>query len=123
MSKKMKKPEKPVRTTAMTVAIIYVILHGILFTAISWAIARNGELPQYAPILTGILVVTSIADVAAGVGMWMWKRWGIYVFAASTIIGAAVILFLTGSLITAFGSIILPVVVLYIIYPKQRFFK
>lgn len=104
----------------MTIAIVLVILHGLLWTAGSWATVRNftGDTPLY----LGLLLVSSIASVVAGVALLYWKRWGFYVYAASVVAEAVLTLLFTGSAWVMIGGLLPAFVVAYILYPKIRSF-
>lgn len=100
----------------MTAAIIYVIIHGFLWTAASWATAR--ELSGNRPWYLGLLVLASIASVVAGVALWYWKRWGFYVYAVSAVAVAVLTLLFTGSTWIMLGGLLPVALVAYALYPK-----
>ena len=58
-----------------------------------------------------VLFIISLASLISGVGMWNWKRWGIYLFAGATLVSIAVGLMLTGSMFVAFYEL-LPIAIL-----------
>lgn len=111
----------PKRTAVMTAAIIYVIIHGLLWTAASWATVRDltGNRPWY----LGLLVVASIASIVAGVALWYWKRWGFYVYAASVVAVAVLTLLFTGSAFVMLGGLLPVALVAYALYPKLGAFS
>ena len=114
-------PKPPQRTTLMMVAIVLVILHGLLWAAIAFASRpETGEGLRLYNL--GLLGLTAIADVIAGVAMWYWKRWGIYLFVVSAILTAVSVLIHTGSAWIMFGSILPPIIVLYILNTRQQSF-
>lgn len=110
----------PKRTPVMTAAIIFVIVHGLLWTAASWATVRNftGNTPLY----LGLLLVSSIAGIVGGVALWYWKRWGFYLYAGSVVVTAVLTLLFTGSAWVMLGGLLPVVLVAYALYPKFRLF-
>jgi drug/metabolite transporter (DMT)-like permease len=116
-----KKQPKPQRTTLMTVALVLVILHGLFMAAFYWTTRQNmGGASSFA---LSALLICAVADVVAGYGMWNWKRWGIYLYAAATVVQTIVILMETLDVFLIFGSIVPAIVVAYILLPKRNQFK
>lgn len=109
-------PAPPKRTPVMTAAIIYVIIHGLLWTAASWATAR--ELTGNRPWYLGLLIAASAASIVAGVALWYWKRWGFYVYAVTAVAVAVLTLLFTGSSLIMLGSLLPVALVAYALYPK-----
>ncbi|MCB0045308.1 MAG: hypothetical protein KDD92_07760 [Caldilineaceae bacterium] len=107
------------RSTLLTVAIILVILHGIFMTVLYYSgMGGSGS----SPVALSLMVLASIADVIAGIALWGWKRWGIYLYAAATVLKAVIILIYSLSAITVFGVLVPAIVVLYIITPRLKDF-
>lgn len=121
-AKSAAQPPKPHRSTLMTVAIVLVILHGLFMTAFYYTTGQNLGGRADSPMALTILVLASVADVIAGVAMWYWKRWGIYLYLAATIAKVVVMLVYTGSLYAVFGGLIPTIIVLYIVYPHIKHF-
>jgi len=127
MSKASKKhePIKPHRTTLQTIALVYVIIHGFIFwlTANSIPVedAANALVSQ--SIAVGLIGIASLASVVAGIAMWFWKRWGIYLYVVATFVLAGAVLLRTGSMIMLFGALIPMFIVAYILYPALKHFK
>lgn len=111
----------PKRTPVMIAAIVYVILHGLFWTAASYATVRNLEGDR--PLYLGLLLAGSAASIVAGVALWYWKRWGFYVYAASVVIVAVLTLLFTGSAWVMMGSLLPVVLVAYALYPKISSFS
>ncbi len=103
------------RTTLQTIALIYIILHGLLFTFAARAFAIEGQ--SNSPLLLALMGLGSLASVVAAIGLWRWKRWGLYLYAAAVIVVAGVVLAWTASMIMLFGSLIPPIIVFYILQP------
>ena len=117
---KMHKSNQPThrRTTLQTIALIYVVIHGFLF----WAIARSMAVEETTLSLV-LFGLSALASVVAGIAMWRWKRWGIYLYAAATLVLAGVVLLKTMSLMMMFGVFLPMFIVIYILYPAFKHFK
>jgi hypothetical protein len=113
--------QAPERGALLTIAIILVVFHGAFFTALSYSVIK-GEGLIAAPVLLGLLLLCSIATAVAGVAMWFWKRWGIYLYVAAGIGTAVVFLMRTGSAWMFFGAFLPLVIVGYILQPRLKYF-
>ena len=112
---------RPERGALLTIAIILVVLHGAFFTALSYSVIKGEELIP-APVLLGLLFLCSVATVVAGIAMWYWKRWGIYLYVIAGVATAVVFLMRTGSVWMLFGAFIPMVIVGYILQPRLKYF-
>lgn len=121
MSKSSTNPaqHKPARGTWLTVALVLVILHNLFMTTVYWT--TQGQAENRTLVLT-IMLLVSLGGVVAGIAMWYWKRWGIYLYALAAVVSAVVALLLTGDMIMIFGALILPIIVGYILRPKLDLF-
>jgi hypothetical protein len=117
---KMHKSNQPTprRTSLQTIALIYVVIHGFLF----WAIARSMAVEDTTLSLV-LFGLSAVASVIAGIAMWYWKRWGIYLYAIATLVLGGVVLLKTMSLMMMFGAILPMFIVIYILYPAFKHFK
>jgi hypothetical protein len=110
--------QTPHRTTLQTIALVYVVIHGFLF----WLTARS--MPGEDTTLTlALFGLASLAAVIAGIAMWFWKRWGLYLYVVATIVLAVVIMIKTGSMIMLFGVLLPAIIVLYIFSQVFKYFK
>ena len=108
----------PYRTTLQTIALVYVVLHSFLF----WATARS--MPgEDTPLILALFGFASLASLIAGVAMWFWKRWGLYLYVVATIVLGGAMLLKTGSMIMLFGAILPVFIVLYIFSSAFKHFK
>ena len=119
MSKSHKaKPQTPHRTSLQTAALVYVILHGFII----WALARSMPSEETTLALV-LLTLTALASVIAGIAMWNWKRWGLYLYVGASLALAGVVLLKTISLLMMFGAALPMIVVIYIFSPVFKHFK
>lgn len=113
------KPVK-VRSTLLSVALVAVILHGIIMAAIYWTVLPDAQ-RGFQNLSVWVMLLSAVADIVAGVALWYWKQWGIYLFGISTIAGAVIVALYNPFLL--FGSILPAVIVLYIIMRQRNLFE
>ena len=113
-SKQQPQPKK--RSIAYIIAVVYVILHGFFWAAASVATHR-AEVDKY-PVLFGLLITSALVSVAAGLGMWFWKKWAGYLYLVTGMAMGLFVTMLSGDLWLALGSFMPVIIVLYVVYPK-----
>jgi hypothetical protein len=109
-------PPKPKRTVAFIIAVAYVVIHGLVWSAALFATNRASV--DRNPIIFYLLLATSLADVAAGVGMWFWQKWAPGLFLATSMLTAGFVTLVSGSLWLGMGALIPAIVVAYVTLPK-----
>lgn len=110
------------RNTLLTIALVLVILHGIFLAIVYWTVIPEeqrtvGNLAQWAMFLA------SAADIVAGVAMWFWKKWGIYLYAVAAVVGAVIAVLASGDLFLIFGALLPAIIVLYIVMMQRNKFE
>jgi membrane protein YdbS with pleckstrin-like domain len=74
------------------------------------------------PWLIGLMSLHFLLNVVAAVGIWFWKKWAMYVYAASTILAVVVGLLSIG--IWSVFYMVLPFVILgWLLRTKWDYFK
>ena len=109
------------RGALLTIAIILVVFHGILYTALAYPAIREQGLAESSLLLV-LFLVCALADIVAGVAMWFWKRWGVYLFVVAGITTAIIVLIATASMTMFIGAFLHMVIVGYIVYPRLKYF-
>jgi len=104
------------RSIAYIIAVVYVILHGLFWTAVAFSTHRV-QVDKY-PVLFGLLIASALLSVAAGLGMWFWKRWAGYLYLVTGMAMGLLVTMLSGDLWLALGSFMPVIVVMYVVYPK-----
>ena len=115
-SSKSQQQQPKKRSIAYIIAVVYVILHGFFWAAASVATHR-AEVDKY-PVLFGLLIASALVSVAAGLGMWFWKKWAGYLYLVTGMAMGLFVTMLSGDLWLALGSFMPVIVVLYVVYPK-----
>lgn len=84
------------RGTAVTIVLVLMALHGVFATYFYFTV-RTQEADLNRPMILSLMVVHSLANVIAAVGIWYWKKWALYVYAASTVIALVIGLLTVGA--------------------------
>jgi hypothetical protein len=102
----------------LTGALVIMALHGI-FAAYLYS---TGAPVTSRPWIISLMVVHSLANIVAAVAIFYWKKWGLYVYAASTIL--ALVLGLISIGVWSVFYMILPFVILgWILRSKMQYFE
>jgi hypothetical protein len=113
-----KQPVKKERGGWLTILLVLIFLHSVLATAIAYS-SLKAEYRSTSWVLP-VIGLISLAGIVAAVAMWNWKQWGIYLYAAISIIGAVIHILLTGSTMVVFYDLI-PVAILgYVITLQSK---
>ena len=81
---KKKAPVKKVHGTLLTIALVIMGVHGIVAAYLYYSLSTAPEVQR--PWILGMMVLHFLANIAAAFGIFYWKKWGLYVYAFSTII-------------------------------------
>lgn len=109
------------RGTLLTIAIVLVIVnHLFLAGAALYDLRLFGSTVH--SLFIPILLVASVASVIGGIVMWLWKRWGYYLYIGAALVVATALLLNTGSILMLFAGVLPPIIVAYIVQPKLPYF-
>jgi hypothetical protein len=75
------------RSTVLTIALVFMAVHGIA-AAIAYGSMTGPENSQR-PVAVAMMMIHFLLNIAAAVGIFYWKKWGIYVYVASTFLAVA----------------------------------
>lgn len=116
-----KKKKQKVRGFWVSFFLVIIIVQGILATVL-FDIYRTDATTLDRPIVLGLMIIHSLANIAAAVGIWFWKRWALYLYAASTILAIIVGLITVG--MWSMFSLIFPFVILaWLLQEKWDYFE
>ena len=76
------------RGLGLSILLLVLALHGIFATAFYYAIRTQEVLDR--PLIISLMVLHSAANVIAAVLIWFWNKWGLYLYAASTMLAVVV---------------------------------
>jgi membrane protein YdbS with pleckstrin-like domain len=118
MTKQKQAPASPrERGTWLSLWLILILLHGIFASGLIWYLRAQRSDPSPSWMLA-ILFVLAIADIVAAVAAWYWKKWGLWLYTISTVIGIVVGLVLTASQLIVFHDIIPLAILGYLVRNK-----
>lgn len=86
---KAAKPKPKVRGTILTILLVVMALHGIVAGYFFYTY-RMSTAYLDRPWILSLMAIHSLANVVAAVGIWNWKKWALYVYAASTVLALVV---------------------------------
>ena len=105
-----KRNSKKERGLWLSLMLVVIVLMNLLTLALIVGRAKGPATVSY-PYLMAALLVFSAAKVVAAIGIWVWERWALYVYAGAVIGTIAIGLMLTGTWVFAFNEI-LPMAIL-----------
>lgn len=113
-----KKPVRKERGTLLTVLIALILVHAVVAAYVGYSSLQQDYVSK--PWVLLVLVLTSLACIAAAVAMWYWKLWGIYVYAFACVVQASVHLAMTGSMLVVFYDLLPLSIVAYTISLQDK---
>lgn len=107
----------------LTAALVLIIIRNSVVAIWIFTLGKNDNLTTGA-VMTALLVLVALSDVIAGIGMWYWKKWGLYLFGISTVAGIALHTLVLGPFVV-FHDVIGPAILAYILstQDKYRYFE
>ena len=105
----------------LTGYLIFIMVHGILASVLVWYLAQSPQVTKF-PWTLPVLFLLSVADIVAGIAIWNWKKWGLWLYAISVAVGIAVGLVLTATQLIVFHEIIFLAILGYVVKDKMQFF-
>lgn len=113
------KTEHKERGFWLTVFLIIMALHGIGAAFLYDALRADASIER--TWLVSLMVVHSLANVLAAAGIWFWKKWALYVYAASTVLAVVVGLMVVG-IYSVFYFVLPLVIVGWVLRYKWAYF-
>lgn len=93
--KKHKASRRPERGTGLSIWLILIVIHGFIAGFATLSLMKEPEGPTRDWLVIGLLLFTA-AKVIAALGMWNWKKWGIYTYVVGVLGTMFIVLILTG---------------------------
>ncbi len=116
---KKKQVVKKERGALLTTVLVVIAVQGIFAAYLYYT--QNNAVEAQRPWILSAMVLHSLANIAAAIGLFYWKKWGLYVYAASALV--AVVAGLLSGVPGALWYQILPVFILgWIIREKRQYF-
>ncbi len=119
MNKKKKQPVKKVHGTLLTIVMIIIAVHGIFAAFLYSSMSSAPEVQR--PWIISLMVLHSVANIVAAVGIFYWKKWGLFIYSASTIVALVAGLISVGA--WSIFYMVLPLVIVgWILRSKMKYF-
>jgi uncharacterized membrane protein len=122
-------PKRKNRSIALTIVLILIMVHSIL-TAFVYLNMRNNSTTFIAPwVETAIpwfvtaLFIAAVAKFVAAAAIWMWERWGIYLFLGASLVDVAIGIMLTGTTLIAINEILPVAILAWVVRDRMQDFK
>ena len=120
-SKSTSSQPKKERGVLLATFLILVIASGII-QAVLYVAQRRQDADLTMPIILALGIVHAVLNVIAAIGIWNWKKWGVYLYIGSSVLGVIIGVIAVGPI--AFFSMLLPVILLgYLIAAKWSWFE
>ncbi len=94
-SSKKKQVAKKERGPLLTTALVIIAIQGIFAAYLYYT--QNNAVEAQKPLIYSAMVLHNLANIAAAIGIFYWKKWGLYVYAASALVSVVAGLFSGGS--------------------------
>lgn len=121
-SKNKKSSNSKERGTWLSVWLILIILHSILSVILIIDLTKQPDattLPWY----LSLLFIAAVAKIVAAVAIWLWERWGLYLYAGAILVSTIIGILMTGTLLIVFNDV-LPLAILgYLLRNKWDYFN
>lgn len=99
------KSKKKEHGTWLTAWLVFIAAQSVLYAFLILYLRQQRSEPSPVWVLA-VLFALALADIVAVIAIWKWKKWGLQLFAVSTVVSIVVGLMLTGSQLVVFHDII-----------------
>lgn len=99
-------PVSKQRSTVWTIVLALVSIGAVIDAIVPLAFHRQDTYDISHPIVLGGAILVGLLGLAGVIGLWLWKRWGLYLFVASVVGSIAVGLIVLPELWVAFHALI-----------------
>lgn len=107
----------------LTAALVWIIIRNAIVAVWIFTLGKNDNVTT-GTVMTVLLILVALSDAISGIGMWYWKKWGLYLFAVSTVAGIVLHTLVLGAFVI-FYDITGPAILGYILstQDKYRYFE
>ena len=111
------------RGTGLTIVLVLMAIHGIIAGAAYLALYKEPSTITMTTHITrlALMGLHMLANVVAAVGIWFWKKWALYIYAASTVV-ALVLVLISGIWYGAFYVVLPLAIVGWLLRTKWDYF-
>jgi Na+/glutamate symporter len=106
--------------TLLMIALVIIAIHGIIAAYLYSTLSTAPEIQR--PWIISMMVIHFLANIVAAIGIYYWKKWSLYVYAASAVLALVAGLISVG--IWSMFYLILPLVILgWVLRSKWGYFE
>jgi hypothetical protein len=117
-----KKAQQVERGTGLTIWLALLVIQSALGIILIMDLTNRPEDPSRPYLLTALFVL-SAAKLVGVLGIWLWKRWGLYAYAGA-VVGIAIIgLALTGTALMVFYELLPVAITGWLLREKMQYFQ
>ncbi len=110
------------RGTGLTIWLALLVFQSVLGIVLIMDLTNRPEDPSR-PYLLAALFVLSAVKLGGLLGIWLWKRWGLYAY-AGTEVGIAILgLALTGTALMVFYELLPVAITGWLLREKMQYFQ
>jgi len=118
----IKKSRQIERGSGLTIWLALLVIQSILGIILTLDLTNRPEDPSR-PYLLAALFILSIAKLVGVLGIWLWKRWGLYAYAGA-VLGIGIIgLALTGTALMVFYELLPVAITGWLVREKTPYFQ
>lgn len=118
----LKKPQQIERGMGLTIWLVLLVIQSALGIILILDLTNRPEDPSR-PYLLAALFVFSAAKLVGVLGIWLWKRWGLFAYAGA-VLGIAIIgLVLTGTALMIFYELLPVAITGWLLREKMQYFQ
>lgn len=120
---KHKSSKKPKRGTGWSIWLIIIVIHAFVVAFATLSLMNSPEGVTRDWLVLGLLIFTA-AKAIAGLGMWNWKTWGLYLYVIAVLGTMGIALVLTSYLIWGVFYEAIPLLITgWLLRGKQEYFE
>jgi hypothetical protein len=120
--KKKQSSQKPSRGTGWSIWLILIVIHSFVAAFATLSLMRSPEGVTREWLVTLLLIFTAAKAIAA-LGMWEWKKWGLYLYVVAVLGTMGIALVLTSFLIWGIFYEAIPLLITgWLLRGKQEYF-
>ena len=115
-----KKSQEKKRGFWLSFVLIAIILISMLMLAVYYSIKHGPDVINNPTILT-LAILSTLGKLVSAIGIWFWKKWGLYLYAAA-VFGSMLVGFLITGMLFVFAEFLPLAVVGYLVASKSELF-
>ncbi|MEJ2711192.1 MAG: hypothetical protein P8074_26530 [Anaerolineales bacterium] len=118
----VKKSQPVERGIGLTIWLALLVFQSALGIVLILDLTNRPDDPSR-PYLLAALFILSAAKLVGVLGIWLWKRWGLYTYAGSVVVIAIIGLMLTGTALMIFYELLPVAITGWLLREKLQHFQ